>query len=48
MYAPRQAKKKTALKHVQNAQIQINLNMRKVSSGLLLYIRTICSIQWFC
>ena len=32
--------------HAQNIQIQINLHMRKVSSGHLLSVETFNSIQW--
>ena len=39
---------KSAFDYAQNAQIQIILRMRKVSSGLLLFIHTLCSIQSFC
>ena len=38
-------KRTSAIEHAQNAQIQIILRMRKVSSGHLLYIRTFCIIQ---
>ena len=41
-------KQKSAFEHVQNAQVQIILRMRKVSSGHLLSINTLYSIQWFC
>ena len=42
-----QVKRKSAFKYAQNAQIQIILRMRKVSSGPLLDIRTFCNTQWF-
>ena len=38
-------KRKRAVKLAQNAQIQIILGMRKVSSGPLLAVNTLCSIQ---
>ena len=44
----RRVKRKDALEHAQNAQIQIILRMLKVSSGPLLSINTFCTIQWFC
>ena len=40
---------KSAFEQAQNAQIQIILHMRKVSSGHLFSIfETVYSIQWFC
>ena len=42
------AKRKRAFEHAQNAQIQIILCMRKVSSGPLLSIRIFWNNQWFC
>ena len=41
-------KRKTALEHVQNAQNQIILRKRKVSSGSLFSVHTLCSIQQIC
>ena len=39
---------KSASKYVQKVRIHIILHMRKVSSGPLLSIHTLCSIQCFC
>ena len=38
-------KRKSALEHVQNAQIQLILHMHKVSSGPVLSVHTFCSIK---
>ena len=41
-------KQKSALKPVQNVQIQIILRMHKVSFQPVLFIQTSCSIHGFC
>ena len=41
------AKRKSAFKHAQNAQIQIILHMHRVIKYLL-SIDTFCSVKWFC
>ena len=41
-------KRKSAFEHAQTVQIQPILRMRKVSSRLLLFIHTFCSIQRMC
>ena len=38
-------KRKIAFKHVQNAQIQIILRLRKISPGPVFTIHTFCNIQ---
>ena len=41
-------KRKSAFEHAQNAQIQIILRIREVSSKPLPTIHSFCSIQRFC
>ena len=46
-YCMGKVKRKSALEHAQNVQIQIILRMRNVYASLV-SIRSFCSSQWFC